>query len=72
MSTPVQAPFNVNIGTDGTSKIPLNASNTDIRSLVFEAGLVSGYGRRPVRGSRQLGLVPTSGYETIRLLTAQN
>ena len=36
MSTPIQTSFNVNNGTDGTSKIPVNASNMDIRSLVLK------------------------------------
>ena len=36
MSAPIQTSFNVNNGTDGASKIPVNASNTDIRSLVLK------------------------------------
>ena len=36
MSTSIQTSFNVNNGPDGTSKIPVNASNTDIRSLVLK------------------------------------
>lgn len=36
MSTPIQASFNVNNGTDGTSKVPLDSSNMDIRSLVLK------------------------------------